>query len=425
LLDWAIRLVVLVVLILSFNPSLILIRLPDPPFPLTARNQRCPLLVTILLLSFGFTACVSPSKEFDLDALESPRILNKAARYLKADPITVTANVCERSEGGPHDFYSEGDYWWPNPEDPTGPYVRRDGETNPENFIEHRESLIRFSDIMGTLVSAYALTADEKYAAHAVAHLKAWFVNPETRMNPSLLYGQAISGRHTGRSIGIIDTIHLVEVALGANRLEGSPSFSNEDRGAVKAWFRDYLDWISTHPYGLKEKQHPNNHGVCWSLQAAAFAQLVGDTEILAWIRKQFKEVYLAEMMDLEGGFPAELKRTKPYGYSLFVMDAMAGVAQIASVAGDNLWQFEMEDGRGMRLGMQFIAPYIADKDSWKLPPDVMYWEDWPVRQPCLLLAGYALAEPHYFSIWKGLEADPTVYEVLRNLPMRHPLLWR
>lgn len=425
MLDWAIRLVVLVVLILSFNPSLILIRLPDPPFPLTARNQRCPLLVTILLLSFGFTACVSPSKEFDLDALESPRILNKAARYLKADPITVTANVCERSEGGPHDFYSEGDYWWPNPEDPTGPYVRRDGETNPENFIEHRESLIRFSDIMGTLVSAYALTADEKYAAHAVAHLKAWFVNPETRMNPSLLYGQAISGRHTGRSIGIIDTIHLVEVALGANRLEGSPSFSNEDRGAVKAWFRDYLDWISTHPYGLKEKQHPNNHGVCWSLQAAAFAQLVGDTEILAWIRKQFKEVYLAEMMDLEGGFPAELKRTKPYGYSLFVMDAMAGVAQIASVAGDNLWQFEMEDGRGMRLGMQFIAPYIADKDSWKLPPDVMYWEDWPVRQPCLLLAGYALAEPHYFSIWKGLEADPTVYEVLRNLPMRHPLLWR
>jgi hypothetical protein len=425
LLDWAIRLVVLVVLILSFNPSLILIRLPDPPFPLTARNQRCPLLVTILLLSFGFTACVSPSKEFDLDALESPRILNKAARYLKADPITVTANVCERSEGGPHDFYSEGDYWWPNPEDPTGPYVRRDGETNPENFIEHRESLIRFSDIMGTLVSAYALTADEKYASHAVAHLKAWFVNPETRMNPSLLYGQAISGRHTGRSIGIIDTIHLVEVALGANRLEGSPSFSNEDRGAVKAWFRDYLDWISTHPYGLKEKQHPNNHGVCWSLQAAAFAQLVGDTEILAWIRKQFKEVYLAEMMDLEGGFPAELKRTKPYGYSLFVMDAMAGVAQIASVAGDNLWQFEMEDGRGMRLGMQFIAPYIADKDSWKLPPDVMYWEDWPVRQPCLLLAGYALAEPHYFSIWKGLEADPTVYEVLRNLPMRHPLLWR
>ncbi|PDH31436.1 MAG: alginate lyase [Puniceicoccaceae bacterium MED-G30] len=377
------------------------------------------------MLSFGFTACVSPSKEFDLDALESPRILNKAARYLKADPITVTANVCERSEGGPHDFYSEGDYWWPNPEDPTGPYVRRDGETNPENFIEHRESLIRFSDIMGTLVSAYALTADEKYAAHAVAHLKAWFVNPETRMNPSLLYGQAISGRHTGRSIGIIDTIHLVEVALGANRLEGSPSFSNEDRGAVKAWFRDYLDWISTHPYGLKEKQHPNNHGVCWSLQAAAFAQLVGDTEILAWIRKQFKEVYLAEMMDLEGGFPAELKRTKPYGYSLFVMDAMAGVAQIASVAGDNLWQFEMEDGRGMRLGMQFIAPYIADKDSWKLPPDVMYWEDWPVRQPCLLLAGYALAEPHYFSIWKGLEADPTVYEVLRNLPMRHPLLWR
>ena len=154
------------------------------------------------------TVLISGSS-FDLPKIERPRILAKAKGYLTEAPITVTAATCERSAGGKHDFYSEGDYWWPNPEDPDGPYIRRDGETNPENFIDHRLAMIRLSDIIGTLTSAYLLTEDETYAAHAVTHLKAWFVNAETRMNPNLLYGQAIKGRHTGRSIGIIDTCLL------------------------------------------------------------------------------------------------------------------------------------------------------------------------------------------------------------------------
>ena len=56
--------------------------------------------------------------------------------------------------------------------------------------------------------------------------------------------------------------------------------------------------------------------------------------------------------MDESGGFPAELARTKPYGYSLFVIDAMAGVAQIVSTEADDLWEFQLPDGRGMHRGM-------------------------------------------------------------------------
>lgn len=355
---------------------------------------------------------------------ERPRILAKAEGYLDAAPRTVTADRAERSQGGPHDYYSEGDYWWPDPKKPEGPYIRRDGKSNPDNFIAHRKSMIRLSDIIGTLASAYLLTDDEMYAEAAVRHLKAWFVDEATRMNPNLLYGQAIKGRHSGRSIGIIDTIHLVEVALGAKKLSKAEAFRPEDQAKVKEWFAQYLHWINTHPYGQKERRHPNNHGVCWSLQAAAFADLVGDAEQLEWIRKQFKEVYLKQMMNEEGGFPAELRRTKPYGYSLFVMDAMAGVAQIASTPEDDLWQFELPDGRGMQKGLEFIAPYIDDKASWPKEPDVMYWEDWPVRHPSLLLGALEFDRSDYLETWKRLEADPETFEVLRNLPMRHPLLW-
>ena len=361
---------------------------------------------------------------FDLAEIEKARILKKAVNYLQQAPRTVTADRCERSAGGLHDYYSEGDYWWPNPKNPAGPYIRRDGETNPDLFVAHRKSLVRLSEIIGTLTSAYLITDEEKYAARAVTHLKAWFVARETRMNPSLLYGQAIKGLHTGRSIGIIDTVHLTEVALGVKRLCDSPSFTPKDQAIVKAWFSEYLKWINRHKYGITEKHHPNNHGVCWSLQAAAFARLAGDEELLRWIRNQFKTVYVGEMMDRKGGFPAELKRTKPYGYSLFVIDALAGVAQITSTPEDDLWTFQLPDGRGMGKGMEFIVPYIVDKKSWPRKPDVMYWDEWPVRHPSLLLAGLKYGRSDYLETWKKLEPDPTTFEVLRNLPLRHPLLW-
>ncbi|MCK4685780.1 MAG: alginate lyase family protein, partial [Pirellulales bacterium] len=339
-------------------------------------------------------------------------------------PETVTSSHCERSAGGRHDYYSEGDYWWPDPENPDGPFIRRDGETYPELFLDHRLAMVRLSELVGTLTSAYLITEDERYAAHDVTHLEAWFVQNSTKMNPSLLYGQAIQGRYKGRSIGIIDTLHLAEVARSAKILCSSPSFSTSSQVGVRQWFQTYLTWINTHEYGIREKNHPNNHGVCWSLQGASFADFVGEDEILQWIREQFKSVYLQEMMDESGGFPAELARTKPYGYSLFVIDAMAGVAQIVSTEADNLWEFQLPDGRGMHRGMRFILPYIEDKSAWPFPRDIMYWEEWPVRHPSLLFAGLHYEDAHYLNVWKNLEADPETFEVKRNLPLRHPLLW-
>ena len=373
---------------------------------------------------FLVTGALAAETEFDLLEVEKPRILEKAASYLDEKPVTVTANLAERSEGGPHDFYSEGDYWWPDPENPDGPYVRRDGMTNPDNFVAHRRAMVRLSEIVGTLVSAWIATGEDRYADRANDHLQAWFVDEETRMNPSLLYGQAIKGKVTGRSIGIIDTIHLAEVARGAKILGEAGALPAEDFLAVKAWFSDYLDWLTTHPYGTREQHHPNNHGVCWSMQAGAFADLVGRTDVLDWIRNQFKTVYLQEMMAEDGEFPKELARTKPYGYSLFVLDAMAMVAQIASTSDDDLWTYALPDGRGMAMGLEFLFPYVQDKSAWPFGEDVLYWDEWPVRHPSMLFGGLQLDRPEYIDSWQSLEADPTTPEVIRNLPIRHPLLW-
>jgi hypothetical protein len=357
---------------------------------------------------------------FDIKAIERPRVLKAADRYLSEKPVTVTAATSPRSAGGTHDFFSEGDYWWPDPKNPAGPYIQRDGMTNPDNFVEHRRAMIRLSLIVPALAAAYKLTRDRKYSTHAAAHLRAWFVDDATRMNPALQYAQAIQGRFTGRGTGIIDTLHFVEVARAAGQLD----LSAADLAGVRRWFSEYTKWMTTHPYGIAERDTKNNHATCWAAQVAAFAQFTGDREQTEYCRNRFKTVLIPNQEAPDGSFPEELRRTKPYGYSIFNLDAMSILAQTLTTKEDNLWTWQLPDGRGMAKAVAWMFPYIADKSKWPKPPDVMYFEQWPVRQPSLLFAGLALGKPEYLAVWRKLEADPTVEEVLRNWPVRQPLLW-
>lgn len=232
-------------------------------------------------------------------------ILRRAEKDRLAEPVTVTAFIAERSKGSLHDFYSEGDYWWPDSLHPDGPYVRRDGETNPNNFVAHRHVLIRLSQIVGNLTSAYLLTGERRYAEPVARHLMAWFVDEKTRMNPHLLYAQAIRGVATGRGIGIIDTVHLVEVAQAILRLEEKGVLPPEVVQGTRQWFAAYLKWLTTHPYGISEMNTENNHATCWAMQAAMFAKLVGDKEVMRLCADRFKQVLLPQQMAADGSFPS------------------------------------------------------------------------------------------------------------------------
>src|SRR4051812_31005507 len=238
-----------------------------------------------------FFAAVLP--HFDLAAYEKPRLTKHADAALTAEVKTIVAARNPRSAGGIHDFSSEGDYWWPDPKNPDGPYIQRDGMTNPDNFIAHRQALLAFGRNFDALAAAYKLTHDEKYASAGVKHIHAWFVDPATKMNPNLLYSQAIKGVNTGRSIGVIDTLHLAEVALGIEALRGSKALSKEEDAAITAWFGDYLTWLTTHPFGIDESKAKNNHGTCAWLQIACFAHLTRNEERLDAARKRLKEVLL------------------------------------------------------------------------------------------------------------------------------------
>jgi hypothetical protein len=389
--------------------------------------RKCTTFLIIFLsgLLISFSG-INPDKDIEQEVIKTlgKEIVARADKVLIEKPVTLTSFVCKRSAGGKHDFYSEGDYWWPDPANPDGPYIQKDGMTNPENFIEHRKAMIRISQIVGSLASAYKITGDEKYVRQAFVHLKAWFADSLTRMNPSLLYSQAIKGRYTGRGIGIIDTIQLMEVAQGIIAMQNAGSIDKQLLETIKSWFADYLKWLTTHQYGKDEMNAKNNHGTCWVMQVASFAKLTGNSEILDLCRKRYKEILLPDQMAADGSFPQEIKRTKPYGYSLFNLDAMTMICQILSDKNNDLWNWLTTDGKSIRKGIEYLYPFVADKSKWPYNHDVMYWENWPVAQPFLVFGANEFGVKTWLVTWKSLEHFPGVEEVIRNLPVRNPVIW-
>ncbi|WP_248925231.1 alginate lyase family protein [Paenibacillus hamazuiensis] len=356
---------------------------------------------------------------------DRPWIISKAEQALRTEPRHITDERAAMSEGGPHDYYSNGDYWWPNPDTPDGlPYVQRDGESNPDNFNAHRLVLREMRTHVAHLAAAYAVTGEEKYAARAARWLKEFFLDEETRMNPHLLYAQAIPGICSGRGIGVIDTLHLIDVPQAVYALQGSAEWTEELTNGLKRWFADYLHWMCTHTYGIDEMNATNNHSVCWFVQASVFARFTGNEERLAFCRDRYKHVLLPGQMAPDGSFPRELARTKPYGYSIFVLDNMATLCHTLSVPGDDLWTFELADGRGIRKGFDYLYPYLTDKSSWPYPPDIEHFAGWPARISGLLFAGIGLGRPEYIRLFESLERDPQDTEVRRNIAVRQPVLW-
>jgi hypothetical protein len=375
-----------------------------------------------IVLGFLLSTCLYAQDKV-INSIRNETI-QRADEMMLEKPVTVTASSCKRSVGGSHDYYSEGDYWWPDPARPDGPYIQKDGQTNPDNFSEHRYAMIRFSEITSTLTSAWLLTGDRKFADKALEHLNAWFVDTSTRMNPNMLYAQAIWGRFTGRGIGLIDAYHLVEVAQSVKILIENEAIPQEKAGKIQEWFSNFLNWMTIHQYGIDEMNAKNNHGTCWVATASSIAILTANDSIRQMCAYRFKTILLPSQMADDGSFPLELKRTKPYGYSLFNIDAMCNIAQILSTPSANLFEFETEKGQSLKKGMEFIFPFIADKSKWPFAKDIYIWDEWPVRQSSLLFAGLAYKNENYISTYLSLPANPVHPEVIRNLPVRHPVIW-
>jgi hypothetical protein len=329
------------------------------------------------------------------------RLRAEADKRLKEGPWTVTSDRPSDPTIEPHEYYSEAPYWWPDPENPTGPYIRKDGQTNPERFLANKTALNSMCDAVFTLGAAAFLLDDTRYAQRAVRIINTWFINPKTRMNPDLEYSQAIPGTNTGRAAGVIDGRVFIRAIQGMEFLAQTGAWDLKERAAVRKWFEEYLHWLSENKQALEEKNSGNNHASWWTAQAAAVATFVENSAAMNMAFEFYRTRIFPRQIRADGSAPREEARTKSLSYSMFNLEAFATTCRIAQVQGVDLWSVHAVNGATITTVAEYLKPYLADPKRWSKEQIAEFQSDGLYS---LAFLGMGIKKPEFVALYRKLE---------------------
>jgi hypothetical protein len=330
----------------------------------------------------------------------------EAEKAMSAGPFSVMHKGPTPPSGDKHDYMSQAPYFWPNPDTPNHlPYIRRDGERNPEiKQISDHDEMGKMSSAVRSLALGYYLTGNEEYVARAALLLRMWFLDPATKMNPNLEYAQAIPGVNTGRGIGIIESVGLTAVVDAAGLFEGSKNWSENDAAGLQKWFNSFLGWLQTSQHGKDEYNAKNNHGSFYDDQVVDFALFVGRRDLAEQVARRAEQKRIAVQIEPDGKQPLELVRTKSFSYSAFNLRALTELATLSEQVGVDLWHFQTSDGRSIRRALDFLVPYALGEKTWP------YQQIEPINKADLagplLEAASVFKDSTYASDAKRLAAD-------------------
>ena len=295
------------------------------------------------------------------------RLVQAGEQAIALGPFSVMQKTRVPPSGDKHDFLSLAPYWWPDPARPGGmPYLRRDGEVNPESRRGTDDGpFAQMHEAVWTLAEAYRATKDERYAARAALLLRAWFLDPATRMNPHLDYGQAVPGLNSGRGAGIIATRRLVLVIDAERAIAASPSWSAGDRTGLRTWCAAYATWLRTSKNGREEAAAKNNHGTWYDAQLVALLLFTDKRGEARSVIETTSKRRLARQIEPDGRQPEELRRTRAWSYSVMNLDGWFTLARLAGDAGIDLWNYRTRDGRALRAALDYLVPFAEGTAMW------------------------------------------------------------
>ena len=292
-----------------------------------------------------------------------------ADKTLALERLSVVDKTTTPPSGDKHDYMTQAPYWWPDPKKPDGlPYIRRDGERNPElDRLPDHGAMDRMASAVTTLALAAYLGDDDHYRAKAVQLVRAWFIDPSTRMNPSLTYAQFIPGINTGRGIGLIETRGLTRVVDAIGLLEAMGSLSPGDKEALRDWFSRFGTWMRESPYGRDESNAKNNHGTYYDLQVAIYALYADQPAIAKRVLEEAREKRIDAQIESDGRQPLELARTRSFSYSVMNIDGLTQLATVGDRVGVDLWNHTRKGSKApaMREALLYLAPYALGDTKW------------------------------------------------------------
>jgi hypothetical protein len=333
------------------------------------------------------------------------KLVADADKALLVEPPSVTAKAKVPPSGDKHDYLSLAPYFWPDPSKPAGlPYLRKDGQVNPESRDEAANDTLRMR-LLGksveTLGLAYHLTKDERYAAHAARMLRVWFLAPETRMNPHLRYAQAVAGKNDGRGTGILESRYVGFAADAAGLLQDSAAWTESDRRQFDQWLGVFLDWLLTSAPGRDEAAAQNNHGTWFDVQAVQIALALGRHDVAKRILQDVPVKRYGVQIKADGRQPLELVRTTSFGYSCYNLEAHAMLANFGDHLGVDLWRARSGEG-SFRVALDFLTPYLETPPARKWPYPQIKAEGAEEMLPVLRLAALAYRDPAYEALITG-----------------------
>jgi len=304
-------------------------------------------------------------------AMESPFLVpflalaQEASKAMELKAPSVMDKSMTPPSGDKHDYTSMSPYWWPDPDSKDGlPYIRRDGEVNPERNAFDKIPGAIMSEAVRACVLMFYFTGEELYSEKAAELMRTWFLDPATRMNPHLNFGQFVPGRSDGRSVGIIESRNFVFLTDYERLLSSSTHWSVEDHEGFVVWMNHFLDWLLESKLGQKERAHTNNHGSWYDFQVLALSQYCDRLDLGMEIANNLNSGRLTKQITESGEQPEELARTKSFNYSVFNLSALINSAILAENYGILLYDEKQSDSR-LKAGIEFLIPFTLETETW------------------------------------------------------------
>ena len=345
-------------------------------------------------------------------------LIKSAEESLLAGPYSVTSHPEVAPSGDPHDIVSYGFYWHPNPDTPDGlPWILRDGHGNLANEVEWASfGLLRLATWRLSL--AYYFTGDERYAEKSADLLRIWFLDTDTRMNPRDEYSGMIPGVNPGsfNAPGFANTFDRLIDAAGM--LESSSHWTAEDKQGLQHWMRDFAEWAESSAKGAAQRQDTGNHGTNYDFLLTLISVYSEDPVSAEEHYLNYALNRMPHQITEDGSFRVEMQRADNLRYHRYHLNrafelAAVGVDHLDSL---DLFHYETDDGRGLRMALDFLTPYLTGDQTWDFWPG----EPFPT-QPAVYYVLLRTAAVHYHDPRLLEAADQLGYQSVWSVNLTHP----